>query len=82
MELGILQKEKASLYDIKMTNYQGKRYSPGYAACPDLELSLPIFKLLKPEEFGITLSETFQIDPEQSTSAFVVYHPDAMYYTI
>ncbi len=41
-----------------------------------------IFALLKPEEFGITLSETFQIHPEQSTSALVVHHKEASYYSV
>ncbi len=57
-----------------MKQYVGCRYSPGYAACPDLEMSKDIFDLLKPEEFGIELSETFQIHPEQSTCAIVVPH--------
>ncbi len=38
--------------------------------------------VLKPEEFGIELSETFQIHPEQSTSALVVHHSKASYYSI
>jgi len=51
-----------------MNRYQGARYSFGYhPACPDLEQSRGIFDLLKPEEFGIELSETFQIHLEQST---------------
>ena len=82
MELGILQKEKASLYDVKMKQYQGARYSFGYAACPDLELNRVLFDLLEPESHGIELSETFQIHPEQSTSALVVYNPEAVYYNI
>ena len=46
------------------------------------EKYIELFKLLKPEEFGIQLSETFQIHPEQSTSALVVYHPNATYYNV
>ena len=65
-----------------MNKYQGSRYSFGYPACPDLELNVPLFELLKPEEFGIELSETFQMHPEQSTSALVVHHPNATYYNI
>ena len=82
IELGILRNEKPDLRDVKMAGYQGARYSPGYPACPDLELNRHIFNLLKPEEFGITLSETFQIHPEQSTCAIVVYHPDAKYFNV
>ncbi|WP_300367442.1 methionine synthase [Hydrogenimonas sp.] len=82
LDLGIAQNEGHTLRDVEMRRYQGARYSPGYPACPDLELNGPIFKLLKPEDFGIELSETWQIHPEQSTAAIVVYHPEAMYYSI
>ena len=82
IELGILRNEKPDLRDVKMTGYQGARYSPGYPACPDLELNRHIFNLLKPEEYGIELSETFQIHPEQSTCAIVVHHPEAKYFNV
>jgi 5-methyltetrahydrofolate--homocysteine methyltransferase len=82
LDLGISEGEGSKLADVQMNKYQGSRYSFGYPACPDLELNAPLFDLLKPEEFGITLSETFQIVPEQSTSALVVYHPNATYYNI
>ena len=82
LDLNIAEGEKPTLADVQMNKYQGSRYSFGYAACPDLELNRPLFNLLKPEEFGIELSETFQIHPEQSTSALVVYHPNATYYNV
>jgi len=82
LDLNISDNEGSKLSDVQMNRYQGCRYSFGYAACPDLELNRPLFNLLKPEEFGIELSETFQIHPEQSTSALVVYHPNASYYNI
>ena len=53
----------------------------GYPACPDLEASRELFDILKPEEFGIELSETFQIHPEHST-ALMVHHGKAGYYAI
>ena len=82
LDLGIADNEGSTINDVQMNKYQGARYSFGYAACPDLELNRPLFNLLKPEEFGIELSETFQIHPEQSTSALVVYHPNATYYNV
>ncbi len=82
LDLNISEGEGNTLADVQMNKYQGARYSFGYAACPDLELNRPLFDLLKPEEFGIELSETFQIHPEQSTSALVVYHPSATYYNV
>ena len=65
-----------------MKQYQGCRYSPGYAACPDLAMNKDIFDLLKPEEFGVELSETFQIHPEQSTVAIIVPNKEAKYFNV
>lgn len=60
----------------------GCRYAFGYPSCPDLELQRPLFALLEPEAIGITLSETLQMSPEQSTTAIVVHHPAAKYFAI
>ncbi len=82
LELNIAEKEGHSLRDVKMTRYHGCRYSFGYAACPDLSMNKELFSLLKPQEFGIELGETFQMHPEQTTSALVVHHPQALYFAI
>ncbi|MFC2073386.1 methionine synthase, partial [Campylobacterota bacterium] len=58
LDLNIADNEGSSLRDVRMNRYQGARYSFGYPACPDLEQSRLIFDLLKPDEFGIELSET------------------------
>jgi 5-methyltetrahydrofolate--homocysteine methyltransferase len=60
--------------------YQGSRYSLGYPACPDLEDRTKVVALLAPERIGVTLSEEFQLHPEQATDAFVVHHPEAKYF--
>ncbi|MGZ5207558.1 MAG: methionine synthase [Sulfuricurvum sp.] len=83
LDLGIVSPDEGnSLRDVRMNRYPGARYSFGYPACPDLEQSRIIFDLLRPEEFGIILSETFQIHPEQSTTALVVHHKEATYYSV
>jgi len=83
MDLDILREDEgATLKDVRMNRYRGARYSFGYPACPDLEQSRELFDILKPEDFGIELSETFQIHPEQSTTALVVHHPKATYYGV
>jgi 5-methyltetrahydrofolate--homocysteine methyltransferase len=83
LDLNIASEDEGhTLRDVRMNRYQGARYSFGYPACPDLEQSRGIFDLLKPEEFGIELSETFQIHPEQSTTALVVHHKNATYYAV
>jgi 5-methyltetrahydrofolate--homocysteine methyltransferase len=82
LDLNIVDNEGSTLKDVQMKKYQGCRYSPGYPACPELELNRKIFNLLKPEEFGVELSETFQIVPEQSTCAIVVPHKEAQYFGV
>ncbi|MES4792627.1 MAG: hypothetical protein C4321_06225, partial [Chloroflexota bacterium] len=61
---------------------QGKRYSWGYPACPDLEEQVKMAILLRPERIGVELSETHQWHPEQTTAALVVHHPGARYFVI
>ena len=60
--------------------YRGARYSLGYGACPELEDRAKIVTLLRPDRIGVTLSEEFQLHPEQSTDAIVAHHPEAKYF--
>jgi len=64
------------------SRYRGKRYSFGYPACPELEDQTAIWKLLKPEEIGVQLTEGFMMDPEASVSALVFHHPDCTYFSV
>jgi len=64
------------------SRYRGKRYSFGYPACPDLEDQASIWKLLRPEEIGVQLTEGFMMDPEASVSALVFHHPDCTYFSV
>jgi 5-methyltetrahydrofolate--homocysteine methyltransferase len=65
---------------IGKQGYRGSRYSFGYPACPDVEQQVGLMDLLKPERIGVSLSEEFQLHPEQSTSAIIVHHPEAKYF--
>lgn len=60
----------------------GLRYSWGFPSCPDVAQHHLVWKLLKPEESGMTLTESGQIIPEQSTAAIVIHHPDAKYFVL
>lgn len=71
-----------SLDDMLKVNIQGCRYSFGYPACPNLEDQRQLFQLLDPERIGVTLSEEFQLHPEQATSALIVHHPEAKYFNV
>jgi 5-methyltetrahydrofolate--homocysteine methyltransferase len=62
--------------------YRGSRYSFGYPACPNLEDQKKFFDVLPGEQIGVSLSESFQLVPEQSTSAIVVHHPAAKYFNV
>ncbi|QMU53711.1 MAG: methionine synthase [Nitrosopumilus sp.] len=60
----------------------GLRYSWGFPSCPDVGQHHLIWKLLKPEHSGMTLTESGQIIPEQSTAAIVIHHSDAKYFVL
>jgi 5-methyltetrahydrofolate--homocysteine methyltransferase len=64
------------------SRYRGKRYSFGYPACPDLDDQAGIWKLLRPEEIGVQLTEGMMMDPEASVSALVFHHPDCTYFSV
>ncbi len=64
------------------SRYRGKRYSFGYPACPDLDDQAPLWKLLRPEEIGVQLTEGMMMDPEASVSALAFHHPDCTYFSV
>jgi 5-methyltetrahydrofolate--homocysteine methyltransferase len=82
MELGIAGSDAREVRKLFKQDYQGSRYSFGYPACPNLEDQQKLWPLLEPERIGITLSEEFQLDPEQSTSAVLSHHPEAKYFNV
>jgi 5-methyltetrahydrofolate--homocysteine methyltransferase len=62
---------------------QGKRYSWGYPAIPELADHAKVFQLLPAEkELGMSLTSAFQLVPEQSTAAIIIHHPKAKYFNI
>jgi 5-methyltetrahydrofolate--homocysteine methyltransferase len=81
-ELGIAGHDSPDLTRLFKQEYQGSRYSFGYPACPRLEDQEKLFALLDPSRIGVELSEEFQLEPEQSTSAIIVHHPEAKYFSI
>jgi 5-methyltetrahydrofolate--homocysteine methyltransferase len=82
-ELGIDGEDAGEVKDLFHQKYRGSRYSFGYPACPNLEDQVKIFELLKPEEnIGVRLTEGFHLEPEQSTNALIVHHPQAKYFVV
>jgi 5-methyltetrahydrofolate--homocysteine methyltransferase len=72
--------DPADLDGILRTDFRGCRYSFGYPACPDLEDRGKLVAMLGSERIGVTLSEEYQLVPEQATDALVVHHPEASYF--
>ncbi|HUQ63313.1 MAG TPA: vitamin B12 dependent-methionine synthase activation domain-containing protein, partial [Acidimicrobiales bacterium] len=61
-------------------HYRGGRYSWGYPACPDLEDNAKVADLLGADRIGVVVSDDFQYEPEQTTSAIICHHPKAKYF--
>ena len=81
--LGIAAEDSTRIPDLFHQKYRGSRYSFGYPACPNLEDQTKIFRLLEPEKnIGVRLTEQFHLEPEQSTNAIVVHHPQAKYFVV
>jgi 5-methyltetrahydrofolate--homocysteine methyltransferase len=80
-ELGLAAFDPPDLAGVLRVGYRGCRYSFGYPACPDLEDRAKVVRLLRPERIGVTLSEEFQLAPEQSTDALIAHHPEAKYFS-
>lgn len=81
-ELGIANKDASDLKLLFVQGYQGSRYSFGYPACPNLEDQALIMELLRPKRIGITLTDEYELVPEQSTSALICHHPEARYFNV
>jgi 5-methyltetrahydrofolate--homocysteine methyltransferase len=81
-ELGIAGDDSPELTRLFRQAYRGSRYSFGYPACPNLEDQVGLCRLLQPDRIGVELSDEFQLEPEQSTSALIVHHPEAKYFNI
>jgi 5-methyltetrahydrofolate--homocysteine methyltransferase len=81
-ELGVASRDAKEITKLFHQGYQGSRFSFGYPACPRLEDQAKLFELLDPSRIGVSLTEEFQLEPEQSTSAIIVHHEEAKYFSI
>jgi 5-methyltetrahydrofolate--homocysteine methyltransferase len=80
LELGYANEDNPDFDEILNQGYRGSRYSFGYPACPDLSQQIELMQLLEPDKIGVSISEEFQLHPEQSTSSIVLHHPEAKYF--
>ncbi|SEG66485.1 methionine synthase (B12-dependent) [Thermomonospora echinospora] len=81
-EIGFGDQDPDDIGEFFKLGYRGARFSFGYPACPDLENRATVVRLLRPERIGVTLSEEFQLVPEQATDALIVHHPEAKYFNV
>ena len=81
-ELGFAAQEAPTMEGVLKQGYRGSRYSFGYPACPRIEDQTAILRLLGAERIGITLTEEYELEPEQSTSAIISVHPQAKYFGV
>jgi 5-methyltetrahydrofolate--homocysteine methyltransferase len=81
-EWGFADEDGPTLAGLFRQQYRGSRYSWGYPACPDLDDQAKLDDLLDLSRIGVSLTEEFQLEPEQTTSAIIVPHPEAKYFVV
>ncbi len=81
-EWGFADEDAPTLTGLFRQQHRGGRYSFGYPACPDLEDNAKVVDLLEAGRIGVTVSEGFQLHPEQTTLAIVCHHPMAKYFVV
>jgi 5-methyltetrahydrofolate--homocysteine methyltransferase len=79
-ELGFVEEDGPTLTGLFRQQYRGGRYSWGYPACPDLSDNQKVAELLEASRIGVSVSEGFQLHPEQTTDAIICHHPMAKYF--
>ncbi len=82
VEWGIARRDARDKQELFKQRYQGSRYSFGYPACPRLEDQAKLWPLLEPQRIDVSLSDEFQLEPEQSTTALIVHHNQAKYFNV
>ena len=80
-ELGFADPTAMPLRDVLAQRYRGSRYSFGYPACPNVADSRQQLAWLGAERIGMSMDESDQLEPEQSTTALVALHSQARYFS-
>ncbi len=80
-ELGFGAEEPDNIRDMLAQRYRGSRYSFGYPACPNIQDQYKQLNLLGADRINLHMDESEQLYPEQSTTAIIVYHPVAKYFS-
>ena len=81
-ELGFATEDDRDMDKLLKQGYRGSRFSFGYPACPNMADQRTLLTLLGAERIGVEMADEDQLHPEQSTSAIVVMHPQAKYFSV
>ncbi len=81
-ELGFGAEDHRVIGEMIKQKYRGSRYSFGYPACPNLADQAKLLELLEAERIHVVMGEEDQLWPEESTSAIVIHHPEAKYFSV
>ena len=81
-ELGFSHEDSRDMSEMLKQGYRGSRYSFGYPACPNLADQRILLNLLDAGRIGVNMADEDQLHPEQSTSAIVLHHPQAKYFSV
>jgi 5-methyltetrahydrofolate--homocysteine methyltransferase len=82
LELKIAVNNRADIKDLVAQKYRGKRFSFGYPTCPDLSENRKLLQLLDSSRIGVSVTAGEQMIPEQTTSAIIIHHPQAKYFSL
>ncbi len=80
-ELGFGLEDPDNIRDILAQRYHGARYSFGYPACPNMQDQYKLLDLLNAKRVDLVMDESEQLYPEQSTTALIVHHSIAKYFS-
>ena len=80
-EMGFAAEEPAALREVLAQRYRGSRFSFGYPACPNVPDSRQQLAWLGTDRIGLTMDDSDQLEPEQSTTALVALHSQARYFS-
>ncbi len=70
------------LADLHAERFRGIRPALGYPASPDHSLKAALFDLLRAEDLGMALTESFAMTPAASVSGLIFAHPSSRYFTV
>jgi 5-methyltetrahydrofolate--homocysteine methyltransferase len=79
---GYASHESLTIEELIAEKYVGIRPAPGYPACPEHTVKREMFDVLQAHEIGMTLTESYAMDPAASVCGFYFSHPQSQYFNV